>query len=647
MAHYKLADGSVVEGPLNPTKEELAWLQSQGAQFDGDVIKSAGSKLLEGAARAPFLLSDLLNFGLDFAQEKIVNPDTPVGQAMQSEEYQDFRKAHKGSGWVDEALKAGGLEFYKPKTTAGKIVGGIAEGAGSGLASGVGLTSRALRPTIKATLPALVATGAASGGAAQVAGVASDDNPAAMLVAGFAGGLGANHLLRPSNAHQRLHDATRSLRPEDFQAARRNLGLFDDIGAQTHTLGETFPGEHGLLGLTREVSREPGGMLLARRMAGREDDVQRLAEQALDSVGSPVNAQRVAVDARAAAGNRLKDFANARSQQFAKHIRDAEDLSPEAVQAIYADLRKLAQQEPSLERAKAYTEIAKVLRAPRRGFKTDLRALSTDLKALKEDLTTRNPGTAAKVNANVFNSAYDYLDQRLRGLSPEGYGRANERYAQFSRLLNNPAEQGPLGAVAGRGLDPKTPASPALLENLIRGQAPNEVEQVIASLSKGANASGPDISNKIARALLQQRVRKGPQNPAQALRGMEGSDESAAVEALIRAGKGDVSKFRKNLHGVDLLSRTSSAADELGARSSPVQLQQNTISTVLGPFATGMRVFGYKTQQQAYTDIAKMLSNPTPENLQKLEQIAQVEPRVRRLMSYGVIGRTSAEGAME
>ncbi len=116
---------------------------------------------------------------------------------------------------------------------------------------------------------------------------------------------------------------------------------------------------------------------------------------------------------------------------------------------------------------------------------------------------------------------------------------------------------------------------------------------------------------------------------------------------MVKAGKGDVSSFRGNLKGIDLLSRVSSAADELGARSSPVQLQQNRLSAVLGPVTSAMRFFGYRTQQEAYADIARLLSNPTPANLQKLEQIAQVEPGVRRLMTYSAVGRASAEGAME
>lgn len=161
---YVTSDGEEyeVDNPNDP--QTAAWLKQVGAEHKGiRTLKLGGSKLAEGAAKIPFALSDILNLGLDVT-EKQLKPEW-----MQGEGYQDFRKAHKGSKWVDEALGAVGGEFAQPRNSGeeyfASMMGGI---GGAGAAGGIGaLAKNATAETVKSALPMLLAQGATGGLGAQ------------------------------------------------------------------------------------------------------------------------------------------------------------------------------------------------------------------------------------------------------------------------------------------------------------------------------------------------------------------------------------------------------------------------------------------------------------------------------------------------
>ena len=704
-ALYTLPSGEIVEIDDAVAAERVWVKEAGGAPYNHGIggIKAAANGVAEGAARLPFFLSDILNLGLDTVEKKL-NPAW-----MQTSGYKDFRAAHKGSGWLDQGLAALGGEFYKPKTDferysnlAGQGVGGGVLGAGvrmvapaarttAGVADALGAVgqtlSRAPMPTlgaigdtataaaskiprmpvtmdpalIRSTAKAAMPLGAVAGATGGMAGLGlqqatgEEDNPLVGLAGNVLGGMlpgwWAGGTSRPSRM---LGEGAQSFTPVEWKAAQANLAKFKRQGATTATLGEAFPGEHSLLGLTREATTQSGSNALTAKLAERGADLTQLTDRALNAVGPQVNPTNVAAAAEQAAKARLAQFRGARSAAYNRRLAGAPPLDENRVAAVRQALQAGAQGQQSTVAADPMNAIAEVLLKANpetrwqwtqqqgvpllepvtaRFPKTDVQALATDLKSLRSNMEYNpvNASTPKKLDAFAFKAPYKTVNDFLRKESPGHYVPAERSYRYFTEKLVEPAEKSPLGAMAGRSAADNAVVPVNRMEQLVVGQDPSSIGPTMRSLAKGGD---PDLPQQVARAILQNRVRVGGEAPSQQLLGgSAGSLAEAQTNALVRSVGPNVRAFAEPVEVMQLLERVKSGAAAGGSQQRAKEAATNLGSAVFAPFQEGWVRLALAARKANYRQAAWLLANPSEQNLKTLQQLAQSDPAFRRWLT--------------
>jgi hypothetical protein len=694
VAEYRLPDGrTATADPLNP--EHAAWLRTVGAEevqaqaartppTVGDIArllvpsaglhKAAGSGLAEGAARLPFLGSDLINLGLDLTQKHL------APEWMRGEGYQRFREAHKGSGWLDEGLAAVGTGFHKPQTPTEKYLNLGAQGVGGGLAS---VAPRALAPTArvlplaKPTMPAelirstaakVAPVAAIAGGGGALSGQALQDftgseNPLVGLAGSLVGGLGLGWgLARTPKPQKALAEAGQATSADDWAAAERNLAKFQQSGARTATLGEAFPGDSPFLGITKEATAQAGANPLIARMAERSADLQQLSDRALNAVGREVSTDAVAAAAESAAKGRLQQFRSARTAEYGKRLAGAPALDERNVRDLHASLLDLAKAQQNSNDRAAIEAVARVLvhPEPRRvaylvrikepgkparfeqrfrsetQYKTDVGDTARELKALRDSMeyNATTASTPVKLNAHSFRQPYEIVNDFLRQAAPEHYPRAEDAFRRFSTQLITPAEKGPLGTMAGRSTAENAQVPASRMEALINRQAPEEIPRTLQSLAKGAESE--TALQDIGRAVLQQRVRTGEGNLGNRLAGgAAGSLGERQTQALLQSIGPNTAAFNTPVDVMRLLSRIESSAASGGMSQRAKDFGTSLGTSVVSPFQDAWVRMMLATRKTNYQKVAEILADPTPENLAKLRELAKSDPALRLRLGLG------------
>lgn len=680
MAAYELANGELVDAdPANP--QHAQWLQAQKAKPYNPVMggaKALVGGLAEGVARLPALGGDLINLGLD-SLERHAKP-----KWMESPGYKDFRAAHKGSGWLDEGLAKLGSEFYRPKTELEKYINTGAQGLSGGAAvAGARVAAPTLRalPLAAPTLPpelirstamkaAPVAAGAGGVGAVTGQGLMDLTDPTDPLI-GLAGNIlggGASGwaMARTPKAMRVLSEAGQSQTPDTWRQAAENLAKFRATGVKSATLGEAFPdsvhtkGANPYLDITKEALSQSRGNELVRKVADRPADLQNLTNQALDAVGPPIGSDVAAANAEGAARGRLDQFRKARGAEYTKRIQGAPPMPEDAVIGLRDTMRALASRQQNSLQKEALEAVADTLMQPNKEVrtvmvrvkepgkpakmvpkrvevevpKTDVQALMVELKALRDSLeyNPMSASTPKKLDAHAFRQAYDMVDNFIREVAPDHYPRAESGFKRFSKNLITPAEKGPLGVMAGRSPADNQVVPFSRMESLVSRQAPDAIPQTVASLDKGA--PGTDLPQQVARALLQQRVRGGGNDLGTKLAGGEpGSLGAQQTEALVSAIGKNTKAWQDPVDVLQLLGRLEGGGSGGGQRAQDMGTSPGTAAAnPLQDIRLRMRL---GAQNANYGQAARLLANPTPENLAKLQKLAQSDPSLRLWLGMG------------
>lgn len=685
---YSLPNGEQFEVDSD-SPEAMAWVQQNKAtpvqerslteQVAG-MGMAAGSGLVKGLAKTPFLMSDLLNLGLDVTKNKL-NPEW-----MNSEGYKDFRKYHKGSGWVDEALAAGGGEFYKPQGTAEKLVDAGAGGAGAGALGSMvrmaapaarmlpGLSAPAqsselIRSTARAGMTPSAAAGALGGTIGEGTSLATD-SPMMGLAAGLVSGTAAGGMLgRTDKAKAALALAGQAHTPADFAQAGRNLDLTQRMGAKTATLGEMFPDRSPFLKIVNEAGDQAGTNPVIRGLAGRQADNQQLIDKALSSLGPRPAGQRVANEAAEAAKTRLGQMDAAASDVYSRRLAQMPPLDKQEVKGLVTQLREMARSEQSHARRNALNEAANALmttepkkfavrekngnwRIEERDVptpKTDVQAIKDDLSALQKKPTfdPTKQGPASLLDAKALQDAYRMVMDSIKAMGPEypqGLAGAERGFSRVKQATSNPARQGPLKTLAGAESDINSPAAVVRLNSLIEGQDAQGVSTLLNSLQKGS--PNPELKQEIARVLLGRRVETGLGNSAEKLLGgAPGSASAETTEALLKAAGQNTKAFLEPVEAARLLSRVGGEAAG-GSAQRGKQMGSNWFTSLINPGYDITLRSGLAARQKGYSEIAEMLK-PTPENLARLQELAKKDPNLLLRLGLGgglLGGTTAAEG---
>lgn len=285
MPIVRMPTGELVNMPDNPTPQQLQALQrvtAKAAEPPGigealkqfgheawDWTKNLGTAAYKGLADLPAGAADAFAGSYD-AQDAI-------GAAMGVKP----RELHPGA--VTAALNDTG---YKPKTKAQEVGQNIVRAAaGAALAPG-NLTSAAGNTT-KAIAGALVkqaakagAVGAASGAAAETAGLATD-NPYARLAAGTLGGIAAGTVQGIAASRNAGHLARRALKdvdPRHLKTAQDNMRLAEAEGVPVN-LSQAMPEASNIDSIVETLANNSFGQNVTRQLRNQPRDISMRLEQ--------------------------------------------------------------------------------------------------------------------------------------------------------------------------------------------------------------------------------------------------------------------------------------------------------------------------------------------------------------------------------
>lgn len=662
MAKYVTPDGEEYDVDTPDDPQVKAWIASVNAEPKALRLgKLIPAKVAEGMVKLPFVGSDLLNFGLDVT-EKQFSPEW-----MKGEGYQDFRQAHKGSGWVDEGVKALGGEIPQPRNQTEKYLSSAAGGLGGALGGGgiQALLKQATPNTVKAALPMLGAQGVGGGIGAEFGSQITDGNPLGALLGGLAGGVapmalkgipGQNNPFKaPSQGEKLLSGAARTVPPGEFSDAQKNLGILQNAGSNTFSLADAFPEQNQIRSLADIAQATPQGANLAQRTAGREADIAGITKRALDAVapGNP-SPTGVSLEVAKAAAARQEQLRNAKNSAFTQTLAKAKPVPYNMVEALRGELLNRSKQ-PNIEDSMraAYVEMADALLDPNQnvkssgilvpgpngtmvpkpdtvGLKTSPQTISSEINTRRQTMTSPNAPPGKSIPTAAWAKAQKDFDELFRKVVPE-YGKAMSDAALFNETVRTPMRQGPMGALAPNAMDPTRPVPVARLDNIIRDQSGMDVRQTLMDLDLGSqgpqgNMPAGNLSGQALRAALEKRLRESNTNPAQKLRGEAGSPtEQSLLEGIDFVG-GDPKKFQQNLIATELLNKqrvpanTSALMEE--ARTSPMQ-------AIAEPFGTTRRFIGKTNLDSAVREASAILAQPTPQNLQRLKELSTLYPEIR------------------
>lgn len=608
MPIVKMPDGSLVEMPdqLSPEQAfQLRALQGKQAGMEHkqgpdpvDVGKFAKDSVKHALLRGPALALSAFS-GVGPLAGAVEGTDPIKGQES-GETALNAAVPPEPGAWF-RAMEGGGGGFVMgPSGGLRNVVTNVASGVASSLASeGASAALEGQNPTLRkiGTLLAGVGTGAATG---------------------F--GLGP----KQTPAEKTLRNAAQG---SDFPSAQKNADTFNQAGSTTATAAEAFPENNKLLALALEARNSPGGDALRNRTAGRAQDLGRMTDEFLNRIGPEVSPNAVANDVADAANANLQNLQKLKSDSLGNRL--AGKVVPDAqVADIYRQLQTRAKNEPSPEVADAYRAVAEqLIHQDGNNFITDLQQLSFQLKRLKENPPTQNASTGRKINSSDLSVAVRDAEEALGSVAPD-FKEGMEDYAKFSQEVHNPAKEGPIGKLADRNPNLVTPTPASRLEAIIKDQNPKAISGTMQELGDSSLFGNRAANRKdIVRALMQRKLEAGSTNPGQQVRGQVGSQLDKNLDALLNGAGVDPIHAKQPLEAADLLQNIQGPPSLEGSKPNSV------LDSVVRPMrALGMLASG-QTQEKYYQQIAEILAKPNRQSIEKLQEIAMFDPKVRKMLT--------------
>lgn len=493
----------------------------------------------------------------------------------------------------------------------------LAEGAGGGL----------INPSIGPFRSAIV--GAAGGGGAE-AGRQMVDHPLGSVIGGVLAGGTAGLAVGPRQAvaHQNIRRELNHLTPADFQKAEKNLNTLNAAGSKTATLVDAFEGSPRIKGLANRVQNEKGGEALAQRTAGRVEDRWQLGQALLNRISpKPVSETAVANNIADAATGVLERQKGTRSAAMARNLQ-GQSVTPLNSFSLFAQLHQAAAGETRKGPADALRMVADALIDQNGQVITDVQQLSLAIKALKE--SPKNPLAQATggavINSRDLSDAIRQAEELLAQASP-AFGKANKGFASYSQNVIKPTREGPIGAMADRNPLLSGPTPLSRVESTLAGETPEGIERALGLLQRPGYTGGPVADTKsLARALAQKKLDKLPQSPGETIRGAEGSLDDARFASVLKSAGMDPAEVTQPLRAADLLKELGPATTVGGAP--PMRLKQYAIR----PFRAFDMDTSMQTEENISRQIAELLARNDVGGIRKLAEIAQFDPKLRRML---------------
>ncbi len=380
-----------------------------------------------------------------------------------------------------------------------------------------------------------------------------------------------------------------------------------------------------------------GGTLdnaLRQKTQGRAEDLEVLGQTFLNRVGPEVNPNEVANRTAARASEVLKGHRDQAGRDMGEALR-GRSITPEQTTGLYTDLYNAGEMQVRAPAGEAYREVAESLVGQNGKPITDLQQLSLSLKGMKEAPIVPKPGQAAGrvIGAQDMTQALGSAEAGLGEIAPQ-FKNANDAFRAYMQGPHKEMTSGPIGSLADKTIANANQQSPfGRLNSLMTGNSPSAIRETGEALNPAGPMAGVDTRvdpNQIARALVQQMLRKGATNPGATLRGPPGSMAEDQFSALLQGRTpGQVAQTLAPLATADRLQGFAGAA---GVNELPRMSWTNAIR----PFRTADMFMAGKHERDIAKEVSALLADPA--NIPQLLQIAKINPTVRKaLMATGAV----------
>lgn len=454
---------------------------------------------------------------------------------------------------------------------------------------------------------------------------------AGVLAGGLAGGIAGP---RQSVAQADIRRELAGQPPGFFDAARRNTADALGAGSTTATAGEMFPGRSGILALTSKAAGQKGGEMLRNQLGGREDDLRQLTEAFLRRMGPNVNPAQVANQAADAAGGVFQEAKNIRGDALRARLL-GQTVNPFDLAPIYNGLLARSANEVRPDAAIAYQMAAQAMVGTNGQLITDLQQLSLALKSLKAAM--KNPNdlkfNGSQVSAEDLRRAVQVTEMELGQIS-QPFREGMQEFGQYTQQVLDPLRKGPVGSLMDK--NPLTAGQTPVgrLTGLVDNNDPRGLVGTTRQLNDPVMTGGTTVTpGEIAKAIYQQRLKKGSQNPGEMVRGEQGSLEDQKLQALLGSAGLNADRVTQPLRAADNLKLNSAG----GISGFP---EMRWSQAAIRPFRTIDMILTGKTERDINRELARLLGGPLrPEQIDELQRIAMFDPNIRRMLTLRAAGQ--------
>ncbi|MDX6807163.1 hypothetical protein [Terrihabitans rhizophilus] len=562
-------------------QDESSWLDT-AADVGMSVLSGAG----KGLAAVPGIAGDIAGLG-DWAANNVssrVRGVLGLGPRQASEPSPGQAFMPPTTEAIVGGLESAGVEFYEPKTRAGRYAETAAEFVPGAMVGG----GSSVRQVVGSGLKYGALPGLASEGAGQATGGTALEPVARAGSAILAGG-GAALASRPSNAEAAIGDIVRGVPAAQVRQAALLMQEARAMGApltlpeaiQQVTNNGTRAGS-----LQRVVEQSRGGAApMAAFMAERPGQVQRVANEMIDGI-APVSAapSSVAPAVQEAAQGVLTDrrqAINRLAQPFYEGARDV-PLDPRSAAALNTNPSYAAARDSALDNP----ELAPLFQGL---DPNSVGAVNEGVKRLDQGVeasrqTAMNPGGDNQL-AMVRQRARSEADLAASDASPD-YRQARDIVRTGREQLLDPLENGVVGALA-RSPAFSEQANIILSPNPLPGSA-GEVAMAIQQVARR--------SPEAARQLVSQRLRQVFNEATQNTHSGPNQAGGAKFNAVIRGNGQQAENLRAVVEGLNgpgswiHFQKTLDVFEAMGRRQAPGSA--TTFNTQISQELSGGRLVG-------------------------------------------------------
>ena len=489
MKEAQLADGTVLEFPDSTTdsvidaavKKHIGGARSETKTSAGRVIGSTAARGVAGLVGLPGDMMNLLGAGVGKLAGKVLGPEygAPVRTMLPV-----------GSDSIVRGMESVAGPLYQPKTMGGGVLDATAQGAIMGAPAG---------------LPG-IAIGAVSGGASELAGRMTGNNPIARIGAGLATGTPLGLLMSAKrSAGPVVADALQGV---DDATLRQAQSLMDDAARMgtpltgAEALAQIKGGATPLTGIQRVVEQSRGGgpimsQFMAQRPAQNQQAASGILGRVAPEVADPTSIAPRIQGAATQTVNQARQAGNAAAAPL---------YAAAGAQRIPANTWNSLTQDPAIADA-----LQKVKNIPTLGLQNEVEGSVKWLDAAKkylDEAASPSPVSATaleRTGAAGAGRAATSLRESVDSVVPE-YGKARGIVEQNMRNVVEPLKRQPIGQLAESGTFPQQrqilfPANPETL-------TPKLVTETVRQLT----ARDPQAAKDMTRQFLQSQFDEITQN---------------------------------------------------------------------------------------------------------------------------------------